>query len=307
MSDVIHILGGGSLGLLWAARLTQAGIPCRLLLRTAQALRHWQKTNQLAFESQAVTVPLHVTAEQATSSDQPIRTLIVATKAWAVEDALDSLTARLQADTQFLLLQNGLGSQQSVSNRFPHQHVLCASVTDGAWKRNANHVVWAGAGQTLIGDPAKQRPPQWLSALDRAAINWSWEPEILNVLWLKLAINCVINPVTALYDCPNGEVPKHLGATMAPLITELHALLASQGVPVSLTALGTRIEQVIQTTAENSSSMRQDIHAGRRTEIDFILGYACRIARQSGISVPRLTQLYQELQRHLDDLGLPIN
>lgn len=305
MSKTIHILGAGSLGLLWAARLTQAGIPCKLILRNGQALQYWQKTDRLTLEKQDLTASFKVTAEQATSSDEPIRTLIVATKAWAVKDALDSLDARLKADTRFLLLQNGLGSQQFVSARFPDQQVLCASVTDGAWKRSANHVVWAGAGQTLIGNLTKQPAPRWLNRLDIAGINWCWEPQMLDVLWQKLAINCVINPVTALYDCLNGDVAKHLGTSMAPLIGELHALLTNQGIDVSQTALTTRIEEVIRNTANNSSSMRQDIHAGRRTEIDFILGYACRAARQAGLSTPHLEQLYHQLQRRLSELNLP--
>lgn len=308
MSDVIHILGGGSLGLLWAARLSRAGLPCRLLLRTPQALQYWQTNHQqLLLERHGQIEPIQVTAELANTSRQPIHTLIIATKAWAVDEALDSLGTRLQADTLFLLLQNGLGSQQRVSTRFPLQRVLCASVTDGAWKRAANHVVWAGTGQTLIGDLSQKPPPEWLATLDAAGIDWCWEPQMRSVLWLKLAVNCVINPVTALYDCSNGEVPAYLGSNLAPLLTELHALLANQGAQLSLAALTVRINQVIEATASNSSSMRQDVQAGRRTEIDFILGYACRAARQAGIATPQLEQLYQALQQHLSALGITPN
>ncbi len=308
MSEIIHILGAGSLGLLWAARFSRAGLSCRLLLRTPEALQHWQANNQqLLFEQHGEIQRLQVPAELASTSQLPIHTLIIATKAWAVEQALDSLVTRLQPDTLFLLLQNGLGSQQAVSARFPGQRVLCASVTDGAWKRAANHVVWAGTGQTLIGELSPNPPPKWLTTLDTAKVDWRWEPQIESVLWLKLAINCVINPVTALYDCSNGQVPHHLGSNLTPLLAELQALLASQGVPLSLAALTARIDQVIQATANNSSSMRQDMHAGRRTEIDFILGYACRAARQAAIATPQLEQLYHALQQHLSKLGITPN
>ncbi|MFA5678906.1 MAG: 2-dehydropantoate 2-reductase [Pseudomonas sp.] len=305
MSEPLHILGGGSVGLLWAARFAQAGVQCRLILRTPQAAAEWQaRDNRLILEQQGTRHALQVPCELA-DAPSPIHHLIVATKAWATAEAVDQIAPRLRDSSQLLLLQNGLGSQQAVSAGFPAQQVLYASVTDGAWKRAANHVVWAGIGQTLIGDPHPRPAPAWLSLLSQANIVWQWESDILTVLWLKLAVNCAINPITALHDCPNGEVVERAGQSFAPLLAELHALLTSQGVHMSLAELQQRILQVIQTTAANSSSMRQDLRAGRRTEIDFILGHAYRTARREGLSTPTLDSLYRQLQTHLGQCGLP--
>src|SRR5690606_31811199 len=134
-----------------------------------------------------------------------------------------------------------------------------------------------------------------------AGIDWRWESDILPVLWLKLAVNCAINPLSALHDCPNGEVPERAGAIFEPLLAELHALLSSEGVSLSLAELRERILAVIRATASNSSSMRQDVLAGRRTEIDFILGHAWRSARQAGLSTPVLDALYLQLHNHLTE------
>lgn len=306
MSETLYILGAGSLGLLWAARCAHAGIDCRLILRTPQTLQDWHSgQDQLLLEQQGRSQSIHVPAELAGASQQPIQRLVIATKAWAVTEALDSVAPRLAADSQLLLLQNGLGSQQAVRARLTSQRVLYASVTDGAWKRAANHVVWAGVGRTLVGDPQQQPAPDWLTLLDRAGIDWHWEPQIMPVLWLKLAVNCAINPITALHDCVNGEVAERAGASFAPLLAELHALLASQGVILPLAELRQRILGVIQATAANSSSMRQDLRARRRTEIDFILGHACRTARRVGLATPVLDSLYRQLQNRLAELGLP--
>ena len=306
MSDPLYILGGGSIGLLWAARCARAGIDCRLILRNAQAVADWQlQGSQVLLEEQGQTSAITVPAEQANTCRRPIHILVVATKAWATAEALNSLAARLHESSQLLLLQNGLGSQQAASQRFPSQRVLYASVTDGAWKCTTNHVVWAGTGQTLIGAPRQQTPPAWLKLLTQAGINWHWQADIMSVLWLKLAINCAINPFSALHDCSNGEVPEYAGERFGPLLTELHALLVSQGIQLSRPELEQRILGVIRATAANSSSMRQDLHAGRRTEIDYILGHTYRTARQVGLATPVLDSLYHQLQTHLAELGLP--
>lgn len=307
MSEPLHILGGGSLGLLWAARLARAGIDCRLILRNPQAVARWQAGNQqLVLEQGNALQTFSVPAETA-GDGTPISRLIVATKAWAVADALEGIAPRLHSDSQLLLLQNGLGSQQAASERFAGLPVLYASVTDGAWKRGDNHVVWAGSGQTRIGDPQRRPAPGWLRALDRAEIDWQWHPDILAVLWVKLAVNCAINPLTVLHDCPNGDVLRHAGDDFLPLVEELRALLASQGVALTTADLDQRIRGVILATAANSSSMRQDVQARRRTEIDFILGHAWRCARSAGLLTPVLDSLYHRLQRHLHQSGLPLN
>lgn len=268
---MFHVLGAGSLGLLWAARLARAGKPCRLILRHKSALDAWQDRRQLiGLTDGAKHANIEVSAELASAGDA-IDILIVATKAYSAQAALMNVAPRLKPGAQILMLQNGLGSQQAASLSCPAQRVLYTSVTDGAWVSGPGQVVWAGKGVNRIGDPAGGSAPSWLNDLNAAEIACQWTPDIEQVLWQKLAINCAINPFTVLYDCRNGEVPRHAGARLDQLIPELHRLLTHNGCPLALEELSTVIQQVISNTAANSSSMRQDVHAGRRTEIDFIL------------------------------------
>ncbi|WP_256663721.1 2-dehydropantoate 2-reductase [Pseudomonas sp. gcc21] len=302
---MIHLLGAGSLGLLWAARLARADKPCRLILRDAAALNAWQTRHQMVgLTDGAQHYELKVPAELATAGEL-IDLLIVATKAYSAQTALASVAPRLKPGAQILMLQNGLGSQQAARQAYPAQRVLYASVTDGALIASPAQVVWAGKGVNRIGDPAGGAAPSWLVDLNAAAIESQWEPDIEQVLWQKLAINCAINPFTVLYDCPNGEVPLHAGAQLDQLIPELQQLLAVYSARVELDQLETTIRQVINSTAANSSSMRQDVHNGRRTEIDFILGYAVRQARKAGLQLPTLERLHTNLRTRLIALGLP--
>ncbi|EPN03575.1 2-dehydropantoate 2-reductase, partial [Pseudomonas syringae pv. actinidiae ICMP 19070] len=42
MAVIWHVLGAGSLGSLWATRLTRAGFPVRLILRDAARLARYE-------------------------------------------------------------------------------------------------------------------------------------------------------------------------------------------------------------------------------------------------------------------------
>ena len=206
-----------------------------------------------------------------------------------------------------LLLQNGMGSQQAISRQLPRHRVFYASVTDGAWRPSTHQLIWAGHGQTIIGDPRQGPAPDWLARWQSQGLTLEWHADIMAILWRKLAINCAINPLTALLDCPNGELLQRAHGRLEELSQELQQLLSAYGIPLSLDILRTQLDQVIRQTAANSSSMRQDMHAGRRTEIDFMLGFALRSADQLNLKVPALRKVNAELQTYLATHGLPLN
>ncbi|RML84330.1 2-dehydropantoate 2-reductase, partial [Pseudomonas syringae pv. maculicola] len=62
--------------------------------------------------------------------------------------------------------------------------------------------------------------------------------------------------------------------------------------------------RVIQATAANYSSMYQDVLHRRRTEISYLLGYACAAAARHRSPAPYLQQLQTRLTAHLASKGL---
>lgn len=304
---MIHILGAGALGLLWAARLAAVQTPCCLLLRPSRHEQWRAQGTQLQLTRQGQRHQFTVQTESVDQPGDPIDVLIVATKAYAVAQAMESVASRLQPDASIVLLQNGMGSQEKVVSAFPEQRVLYGSVTDGAWVAEPGHVVWAGEGSTVIGDPNGKLPPPWLHQLSQAKIDWQWEPHIHQVLWRKLAINCAINPLTVLHDCLNGEVAAVAPQRLSALLGDLQPLLAANGVELSHEELGVLVYGVIERTRANSSSMRQDVKTRRRTEISYILGFACDAARRKALPAPALDALLADTQQHLQRLGLPVD
>lgn len=304
---MIHILGAGALGLLWAARLAAAQTPCCLLIRPPRVGEWRARGDQLQLTHQGQLQQFTVQTQPINALDAPIHTLIVATKAYAVAEAIESVVKRLQPGASILLLQNGMGSQQAVLSAYPRQRVLYGSVTDGAWMPEPGHVVWAGKGTTLIGDPNGGPPPPWLTRLERTQLDWRWETGIEEVLWRKLAINCAINPLTVLHDCVNGEIAVLAPQRLSAILSDLHPLLAAHGIALSRGELEALVYSVIERTSANSSSMRQDTKARRRTEITYILGFACDAARLRGVAVSALDDLLADTQQYLQRLGLPVD
>ena len=300
-----HILGAGSMGTLWATRLARAGLPVKLILRNSARLQTYTAAQGLTL-IEGENSQLWPISAQLPETDEPIQRLLVTCKAYDAEQAVAQIAGRLSPGAELILLQNGLGSQQAVAASAPHARCIFASSTEGAFRDGDWRVVFAGIGHTWLGDPAQGPAPLWLEELERSGIVHEWSPNILGRLWRKLALNCAINPLTVLYDCRNGGLQAH-GAQINALCNELGILLERCGQNDAAVDLGAEVNRVIQATANNFSSMHQDVAQGRRTEISYLLGYACEAARSREFPVPHLQRLHRQLTEHLRQRGLPCN
>ncbi|QKE64384.1 putative 2-dehydropantoate 2-reductase [Aquipseudomonas campi] len=298
-----HVLGAGSLGSLWAARLARAGLPVRLILRDPTRLAAYRAAGGLRLSEAGHTHLYPIPAETA-DSPGPVQRLLLACKAYDAEEAAASLAPRLSANAEIILLQNGLGSQDAVATRLPRARCILASSTEGAFRDADFSVVFAGQGHTWLGRAGQDQAPAWLSDLQQAGIPHTWSAEILGKLWRKLALNCAINPLTVLHDCRNGGLADYPGE-VASLCMELSTLLQQCQQASAAEGLHEEVQRVIAATAANYSSMHQDVAQGRRTEIAYLLGYACHAAAQRQLAVPLLQTLHQRLSAHLAARGLP--
>jgi 2-dehydropantoate 2-reductase len=109
----------------------------------------------------------------------------------------------------------------------------------------------------------------------------------------KLVVDAAINPLSALFKCKNGDVfnseaRMHL---LTRLVEEagpiVRALLKSPGPEFDDSALREEVLRVARATGENTSSMLQDVEAGRKTEIDYLNGYLVARAKTKKLRLPR--------------------
>lgn len=302
-----HILGAGSLGCLWAARLQLSRQSVSLALRNPRSL-----ANYLAAGSRIHYLPLQkktahslIIPAQLPDNPQPVSRLILACKAYDAVAAMQSIQHRLQPGCRIFLLQNGMGSQQAILQLLPDCRIIAASTTEGAFMTEPFHCTHAGKGTTLLGDLGQPgTAPAELDDWRQAGFDCQWSENIGAVLWRKLAINCLINPLTVLYQCRNGELMQYLPRLEA-LAEDLAALLSTTAFPCKAAELFALACEVIQNTARNTSSMLQDVRNKRRTEISYITGFALAQSQQLNLPHQQLQAVHQELRQHLLELGLP--
>lgn len=291
------VLGAGSIGLLAASRWAMAQQRVSLWLKDATP-------TELAvrFQQQGRDIPLLFT----TSRPQLVERVLITVKAFDVLSALDSLQPYLSADAQIVLSHNGMGTLEQVASRLTaEQGLWFASTTHGAFKPSALHICHTGLGRTVMApcNAAARQSTQPIAAwLDSALGPVQQVDDIQRFLWQKLAINAVINPLTALHDCRNGALAAtEYAAQIQQLIAEFVILTNTLGMDFRHEELQDLIAQVIQQTANNYSSMQQDVAAKRSTELAAITGFVLQQAQQLQLHLPAHQAVYQALTATLAD------
>lgn len=286
----IVILGPGAIGSLWATKLKQAGHHVSL----------WGKSSEPQLSLQLDDTPALTFSNHHLAAVKSADLILVTVKAWQVEAAIHPLVPHIYTDTIVMLMHNGMGTAQSVAETLGNNPIVLATTTHGAYKPSPQAVLHTGRGITQLGGFNRLGEQcQFLQPVMHHALpEVRWNPDIHAALWTKLAINCAINPLTAIHQCKNGALAQQeFHSTLHSITQELVSVMNQEGVDTEFEDLFSDIMHVVNATAENYSSMRQDVFHQRRTEIDFITGHLLHAAEKHHIDTPENLKLYQRIKQ----------
>jgi 2-dehydropantoate 2-reductase len=188
-------------------------------------------------------------------------------------------------------------------------------VSHGVYSQRPFSSVHAGVGTISLGlaplslqdatklsetNRAKEVPPssryllQTITSSSALAAVEVSSVEILLLQLEKLVVNAVINPLTVIFDCHNGQLFSNpaIADLMRLLLSEISAVIRSLPEIKRIPGVEPRFSQeklegavvgVAEKTAKNISSMLQDMRAGRETEINYINGYVVKRGKEVGM------------------------
>ena len=302
-SESFHILGAGAIGNLLGFYLHQSGYSITLLMKDTAHYQPHQR-HQICFQPYQSLPKSYFPLIENPDSSGLIENLIVTVKAFQTEEAIHSVVHRITANTNVFVIQNGMGSLDGCLHALATQRIYLGTTTHGAYRTDKHHIVHAGVGKVWLGvHPTYQeypiaKPQHLINAMEEAQLFPYWTDQIQHHLWKKLTINCCINAITALIGGKNEMFVNHLPihSFIQQVCAEVQWVATQQGIVDATLFSWKQVLAVAQATAENYSSMLQDVSNGKRTEIEFMNGYVVREARKFQREVP-YNRLLIELMR----------
>jgi len=292
----IVIVGAGAVGSLLGALLQEGGLTVLLIGRPAHVAAI-QRDGLRVSGPRPRVVRLEAAASIPPSTEAD--GVLVTTKTTGLSAAATGL-ARALSPRPVLFLQNGLGILASAR----------AALIEGGWRDSGAYAVqgvnsipatWVGPGEvreTGVGEILLPVPGEAGAAagaarlfrmlLEGAKLPVEAVPEFEREVWRKALVNAAINPVTAVRGIRNGllleeESPR---TEALELLGEALAVARAAGFGFTSEEITRDFERIVRATAQNRSSMLQDIDHGRPTEIDAISGEILRSAEALGLELP---------------------
>jgi 2-dehydropantoate 2-reductase len=300
----IAVIGPGAVGCLLAVSLAEAGEDVHLVdyrpERVALLGEEGIRVQTPEGGSRLRPVPCGLPGDAG-----PCGLVVMAVKAHQSRAAATALPLLMAPGSLALSLQNGLGNLEEMARVAGAERLLAGVTFLGVTRQAEGRIIYAGQGEVVIGAPPGSRAtPGEIDGVAvlfrRAGFKCRIAEDIRVSIWEKLLINAGINPLTALLRVPNGALPELNEAW--PLAVAAAAEVRDVARALGLAVTGDpeeRLLGVCRATAQNRSSMLQDILAGRMTEIDSLNAQVAAQGAALGVPTP-VNDLLSRLIRALD-------
>jgi 2-dehydropantoate 2-reductase len=284
----VGIIGAGSIGLLFAAYLSQ-------VFDVTVYTRSQEQANEIDLHGISLLngterTVAEVKALPITDWQGLERLTIIAVKQYQLFSIIERLKQTQTMPEYVLFLQNGMGHLKLL-NDLKGNNLFVGSVEHGAQRENLHTVRHNGVSTTNVavykGDSEFLK---WFTGAVSTVFPMTFQEEYFTMLKKKLIVNAMINPLTAILQVKNGVLVDNpfYYKLLQNLFREITAILNLEH-PEEY--WGQAI-QICQKTADNHSSMLKDVEAKRQTEVDAILGYLLEEANRKGKKSPQLETLY---------------
>jgi 2-dehydropantoate 2-reductase len=297
----VVVFGAGATGSLFGALLARAGHDVTLVGRAAhvQAI----EKNGLAVEGAAPAV-VRLPAVTELANGTSVDAVLLTVKSYDLERAVTAVRISVNPPTVAAPMQNGLDMANRATDGFRRagwaerdvRVVRVIHSVPATWL-GPGRVRQAGTGDILLSRTEQSGPGRLGPLFESTELPVRYVESMDREEWRKAIVNAAINPVTADHGVTNGQLAEDPWRGQAlKLLHEALEVARAEGFDFPDDEIERDLFKVVRATAENRSSMLQDLDRGRPTEVEAISGAILVAGRRHGFRLPQTERIVQRLR-----------
>lgn len=306
----ILIIGAGAVGGYFGGQLAAAGRNVTFLVRPARAAQ-LRSTGLLIFDPYGdLTVhPKLLTAEDLKSNPTPFDLIIVSTKAYSLDAAIEDFAPAVGPDTLILPLLNGMRHMDTLDARFGSHRVLGGSVQIIGDMDAEGRIHSLGKLHDLnFGERDKTitaRIKAIEATLHDAGFEANLKPDILAFMWQKWTLLAAMGAITCLLRGSIGDVEAAPGGleTARAIAAECVAIATANGYPPDEKFHAIMMKRLTEPGSPLTASMYRDLQKHAPVEADHILGDLLARGRAHHLEAPLVQAAFAQLSIYSHSLN----
>lgn len=297
----IIIFGTGGVGGYFGGRLAHAGYDVTFIARG----KHLEAIQQTGLRVDSIHANFVIHPAKATDSTESIGAvdlIILATKAWQLDSAIEQMKPLVNENTTILPLLNGIEHIDALQKVFGNKNLIGGLCRISVFIEGAGHIKHMGVNPYIaFGEMNNSKSDRILSIhkMFSSLENITAEiPADINIaLWEKYVFISATSGVGALTRLPINEsraIPEWR-EMLINAMRETVSIAHAKGIMLSENLVDEIMNRIDSAPAGMFASMQKDMMEGRPSELDDQIGGAIRMGK--AVNIPTLTheKIYKEL------------
>ena len=295
----IAVFGTGAVGGYFGARLAAGGSDVHFLARG----EHLAAIRRDGLRIESVFGDLVLPPDAAHATDDPAAigpsdVVLFTVKSYDTDAAAQRLRPLLHDGTAVISFQNGIDNEERIAAMIGERHVVGGVAYIFAGRIGPGHIRHTGGPARLVfgelDGRRSERTEAFLAECERAGIDAQISSEIRAALWSKYAFICAQAGLTTATRQPIGVI-REVAETMAlfrSVLEEVCSVARAEGVALPEDLVERHLDFAANLEPHGRSSLYDDMVAGRRMELEALLGEVVRRGRRHAVATPVAETLY---------------
>ncbi|HHY21976.1 MAG TPA: ketopantoate reductase family protein [Bacilli bacterium] len=296
----VLVIGAGAVGGYFGARLLEKGVDVTFFVREAR--RKLLEQKGLFVRSVAGNIKLVANTLVSGEEARPFDVILFATKAYHLEDVINSIKPYASEETTIIPLLNGISHLERLQEEFGKERVIGGLCFIESTLNDDGEIIHTSKGHELrfgeLNGSATERIQKIDTLFSGTKAKFTCSERIIADMWEKYLFITTLSGITTLMRSSIGAIRHNeYGMNLIKrLFLEVETIMRATGAPLDEQIVAKHMKTIEKMHDSMKSSMLRDIERAAMIEVDHLQGHLLRLAKRHEVDSPLLKLIYHHLQ-----------